>query len=443
MAGRGTSQNVQNDLLVQMVATLQQMNENLRSLNQNSAPSPSLQNLVPPGPTKYRGNGADLPAMNCSEAQKLAYATYMLVTEVENWWEFTRRQIEMEGQLISWSTFKAKFLHKYFPADLKRKKEMEFLKLELGNMSVGEYAAKFEELARFCPYSELEVDGRSKCSKFESGLRPKLKRMFRHQEIADFATLVNKCRMQGRGKERVGDDRKPYVSITIHRDRNFQRSGPLTVPTEGVSTPMCNKCGRLHYGSMFPGKGNGCFHYKEFGNIKRFCPKLDRRLNVIHAEEARDHGRKVTPSGAGTSGVDDSARCKLHGGSVDMRNDVPARFNPGNGLVDIGNARYSGGVPQLSALNVVPAKVFLFRELVYALSGRLSNLNGLNDRYQSWKSRLSERFSPERERLTWEGEIMNYTGGFSPERELSRLGEKWHFGDVETVRFSLERERQI
>ncbi|KAF1866097.1 hypothetical protein Lal_00045020 [Lupinus albus] len=48
-------------------------------------------------------------------------------------------------------------------------------------------------------------------------------------------------------------------------------------------------------------------------------------------------------------------------------------------------------------------------------------------------SRLSERFSPERERLTWEGEILGYTGGFSPEQRLSRLGEKWHFGAVETV----------
>ncbi|KAF1891571.1 hypothetical protein Lal_00015171, partial [Lupinus albus] len=47
-------------------------------------------------------------------------------------------------------------------------------------------------------------------------------------------------------------------------------------------------------------------------------------------------------------------------------------------------------------------------------------------------SRLSERFSPERERLTWEGEVLGYTGGFSPERRLSRLGEKWHFGAVET-----------
>ncbi|KAF1888360.1 hypothetical protein Lal_00036232 [Lupinus albus] len=50
----------------------------------------------------------------------------------------------------------------------------------------------------------------------------------------------------------------------------------------------------------------------------------------------------------------------------------------------------------------------------------------------SWKPRLSKRFSPERERITWEGEILGYTGGFSPERELSRLGEKWQFWAVDT-----------
>ncbi|KAF1892515.1 hypothetical protein Lal_00010981 [Lupinus albus] len=32
-------------------------------------------------------------------------------------------------------------------------------------------------------------------------------------------------------------------------------------------------------------------------------------------------------------------------------------------------------------------------------------------------------FSPGRERLTWEGEILGYTGGFSPERGLVRLSE--------------------
>ncbi|KAF1892737.1 hypothetical protein Lal_00042629 [Lupinus albus] len=52
------------------------------------------------------------------------------------------------------------------------------------------------------------------------------------------------------------------------------------------------------------------------------------------------------------------------------------------------------------------------------------------------------RFSLERERFTWKGESLGYTRGFSPEREMSRLGEKWHLGLVDTVRFSLEREGQ-
>ncbi|KAF1891030.1 hypothetical protein Lal_00001166, partial [Lupinus albus] len=366
MAGRGTSQNVPNDLLVQMVAALQQMNENLHNLNQNPAPNPSSQPLVPPEPGEYRGldefcrrnpshfHGGFAPdatiewiqgmerifrAMNCLEAQKLAYATYMLVKEAENWWEFTRRQVEADGHLISWDTFKAKFLHKYFHADMKRNKEMKFLKLEQGNMSVGEHAAKFEELARFCPYSALEMDGRSKCSNFESGLRPKLKVMFGYQEIADFPNLVNKCRMyeddltadegvtpkvnpprkfgpqrnhtQDKGKERMFEDnRKPYAAPNGYRDQNYQGSKSSTVPKGGVTTRLCNKCGRHHYGSTYPGSGNGCFHYKELGHIKRFCPKLDQRQNVVQAERTKHTGRVFTMSGVEASDVDDLAQGK-------------------------------------------------------------------------------------------------------------------------------------
>ncbi|KAF1892760.1 hypothetical protein Lal_00042654 [Lupinus albus] len=43
--------------------------------------------------------------------------------------------------------------------------------------------------------------------------------------------------------------------------------------------------------------------------------------------------------------------------------------------------------------------------------------------WTSWESRLSEKVSSGRERFTWEGEILGYTEGFSPERELSRLSE--------------------
>ncbi|KAF1865927.1 hypothetical protein Lal_00033389 [Lupinus albus] len=40
----------------------------------------------------------------------------------------------------------------------------------------------------------------------------------------------------------------------------------------------------------------------------------------------------------------------------------------------------------------------------------------------SWKPRLIERFSPERKRISWEGEILDYTGGFSTGREMAILG---------------------
>ncbi|KAF1892769.1 hypothetical protein Lal_00042663 [Lupinus albus] len=89
--------------------------------------------------------------------------------------------MEVEGQAVTRESFKAKFLQKYFPADLKRKKEMDFPRLEQGNMTVREYAAMFEELAKYCPYYEMDTNGRSKYAKFEVGLKPELKMMFGQQ----------------------------------------------------------------------------------------------------------------------------------------------------------------------------------------------------------------------------------------------------------------------
>ncbi|KAF1886037.1 hypothetical protein Lal_00021318 [Lupinus albus] len=131
MAGRerGASQNVPNDLLAQMVAALQQVNENLQNLNQNPTPSPSSQPLVPPGPTEYQGLD-EFCTRNPSDVHKLTYASYMMTKEAENWWEMTSRQMEAQGTVVTWDAFKGKFFQKYFPADLRRKKEMEFLRLE-------------------------------------------------------------------------------------------------------------------------------------------------------------------------------------------------------------------------------------------------------------------------------------------------------------------------
>ncbi|MCI63424.1 GRAS family transcription factor, partial [Trifolium medium] len=64
---------------------------------------------------------------------------------------------------------------KYFPADERNRKVIEFMELKQGGMSVSKYAAKFEDLCRFAPhYNTLEAK-EDKCVKFENGLRPDIK----------------------------------------------------------------------------------------------------------------------------------------------------------------------------------------------------------------------------------------------------------------------------
>ena len=89
--------------------------------------------------------------MACPEGQKVSFGTYTLAEEVVYWWENTRHCLEAEGQVVTWDVFQMLFMGKYFPEDVRNKKKMEFLELKQGNMTVAEYAAKFEELVRYFP----------------------------------------------------------------------------------------------------------------------------------------------------------------------------------------------------------------------------------------------------------------------------------------------------
>jgi len=155
-------------------------------------------------------------------------ATHMLAEEAEYWWENTRQRLEAASAAITWEGFREEFLGKYFPVDVRNKKEIEFLELKQGNMSVADYAAKFEELSRFCPnYNDVGAEG-SKCVKFEGGLHPEIKQFIGYQEIHQFSMLVNKCRIYDEDsrarstyyksindkKSKGQDRRKPYESST-------------------------------------------------------------------------------------------------------------------------------------------------------------------------------------------------------------------------------------
>lgn len=90
---------------------------------------------------------------------------------------------------------RVQFLEKYFPEDVRSKKEIEILELKQGIMIFVEYVAKFEELVKFCRYYNGAVVEGSKCIKFENRLQPDIKQGIGYQKIERFRTLVNKCRI--------------------------------------------------------------------------------------------------------------------------------------------------------------------------------------------------------------------------------------------------------
>ena len=74
--------------------------------------------------------------MQCSDVQMVRFGTYMLAEEVDDWWVSTQPILQNEGVVITWAVFRREFMRRYFPD--RGKKEIEFLELKQGDMSITE-----------------------------------------------------------------------------------------------------------------------------------------------------------------------------------------------------------------------------------------------------------------------------------------------------------------
>jgi len=54
----------------------------------------------------------------------------MLIGKVGYWWDNTKKLLGKRGINITWEVFKTKFLEKYFPNDVRRENEIEFVQLK-------------------------------------------------------------------------------------------------------------------------------------------------------------------------------------------------------------------------------------------------------------------------------------------------------------------------
>ncbi|XP_019431993.1 PREDICTED: uncharacterized protein LOC109339076 [Lupinus angustifolius] len=192
---------------------------------------------------------------------------------------------------------------------MRTKKEMEFLRLQQGSMTVGEYASKFDDLARYAPH---------------------------YNQIPDFATLVNKCRLYeesmkarnaalksgvppgnsygpqrnfgqgiGRGKP-FNRNQKPYASPSGNNNSNTNNTNNKISSPVGNSNlntpPWCSKCKGKHVSVNYP----VCYHCNQPGHIKPMCPKLKREeVNNGQVTRPKAKGRVFTMSGTEIEGNED------------------------------------------------------------------------------------------------------------------------------------------
>lgn len=135
--------------------------------------------------------------VNCDGEKKVLFATFMLKGEAKHWWRATRGTLPLEdGQPVTWDVFLGAFWGNYFPTNVCKKKELEFIELTQGNLTILQYKAKFMELAHFTPH--IVADEECKAMKFKRGLKPNIRirmsalRLRTFIDVAETARIVER-----------------------------------------------------------------------------------------------------------------------------------------------------------------------------------------------------------------------------------------------------------
>ncbi|XP_058775800.1 uncharacterized protein LOC131650077 [Vicia villosa] len=178
-----------------------------------------------------------------------------------------------------WQHFKVAFLEKYFPNSVRTQKEREFQNFKQGDMSVSEYAEKFEDLADYSRQAVYAPDELWKIDQFMMGLRADIAHSVSQREFTTYAECLRQCYVAENSLKRVQEERNQNRANFREQGRSTQHLRPRNPPPkkkqvygdQSTQLPQCRKCGRKHAGEC-KYVSVTCYRCGEQGHIAPQCP---------------------------------------------------------------------------------------------------------------------------------------------------------------------------
>ncbi|XP_073154039.1 uncharacterized protein [Henckelia pumila] len=239
--------------------------------------------------------------MGLSDAVRVRCTIFLLKDDTAMWWEGVTKTVELTT--LTWDDFKGHFFQKYFNAEVGARMKKEFMSLRLGDLSVAEFARKFEKGCHFVPL--IDVDEAEKLQHFIVGLQPTIRHDVVMAELVDYATALRRALRSEQSLRDISTEvlgKRPFTQQG-HSQQQHHGKKPFQgqqrpqghYQAQRTATPRtgerqsCKSCHRSHSRKFLAGAGV-CFKRKKPGHMARDCPELRRpvhgRVFVMQAEEA-------------------------------------------------------------------------------------------------------------------------------------------------------------
>jgi hypothetical protein len=213
----------------------------------------------------------------CTEEQKVKFASHSFVSEALCWWE---NIVQAMGQRpigrMKWKQFKQLVIDQYCHASELSSLEKKFVNLEAGDLSLQEYTTKFNRMDRLLP--DMVKPETRRIERFISGLPMDIKGHVISSRPTTFQSAVDLSRILYRERTEVvvvepkrkwnGNNGKGNEERFRGNNQEERQEKKARVDVAG-----CKKCERNQAGKCKIGSG-ACFRCEEKGHLANNCQTL-------------------------------------------------------------------------------------------------------------------------------------------------------------------------